>query len=293
MSALQERSVAVQGRQVRVLSAGPARERAVLLLQGGMAGVAPYCGGPHMWAPDLERWLAGQSLFVVDLPGHGGFTLAEGAPSLDLIGGQVAALMEALGPARFDVVGHDHGALVALWLGLNHPRLLASVSLAASPLAAPTGDSVGNLTLAGLPWPRASALSQAWALERISYSHHHIDRALLESCVTAADSQVYRHAAAIMGEDGYERSYLPSVRATKSRLYELCRGEGFPVPAQVIWAANDPLTPPERGFALYEVLAAGQPATRFTLVNRAGHLLFREQPEAFYRALMAFHEALA
>lgn len=292
MSALQERSVAVQGRQVRVLSGGPPRERALILLQGGMAGVAPYCGGPHLWAPALERWVA-QSLFVVDLPGNGGFALADGAPSLELVGGQVADLMRALGPARFDVVGHDHGALVALWLGLNHPRLLASVTLAASPLAPPTGDSIGNLTLAGLPQPRASAPSQAWALERISYSHQHIDRALLEGCVAAAESEIYRHAGAIMSQDGYERAYLPSVRATKSRLYELCRGEGFPVPAQVIWAANDPLTPPERGFALYSVLAARQPITRFALVNRAGHLLFREQPEAFYRALTAFHEALA
>jgi len=293
MSALRELSVAVEGRQVRLLSAGPPSARALLLLQGGMAGGAPYCGGPHLWAPAMEHWLEGQSLFVVDLPGNGGFALADGAPNLDLIGGQVAALMDSLGPARFDVVGHDHGALVALWLGLNHPRLLASVTLTASPLAPPTGDSVGNLTLTGLPRPRAGAPSQAWALERLSYSHQHIDRALLEACVNAAGGEIYRHAAAIMSQDGYERVYLPSVRATKARLYELCRGEGFPVPAQVIWAANDPLTQPERGFALYGVLAARQPITRFTLVNRAGHLLFREQPEVFYRALTAFHEALA
>nr|HRC85014.1 hypothetical protein [Thermoanaerobaculia bacterium] len=71
---------------------------------------------------------------------------------------------------------------------------IGAVTAVASLAAAPTGDSMENLTHAHPPAPRWSRDSQRWALERIVHSHHSIDDAFVDACVSAAAGAPHRAA---------------------------------------------------------------------------------------------------
>ena len=229
----------------------------LIYIHGGIPGVTPYASGPHIWGRKDK--------------------------TLELQGATVDAMVTNLAkqiPEKANLVGHDLGGLIALTIAYEMPERVRTVTAVASVAAAPSGDSVPNLTLAHPPKPLFSRESQRWALERVSYSQHHIDDALLDGCMQAAEKQKP------VGED-----FLPSLMAAKSKLYEVSRSRGFPVPAQVIWGTHDPLGTFEQGLWLFRLLAAKQKATQFHAINRAGSLLFREEPEQFNQVVSAFVES--
>jgi pimeloyl-ACP methyl ester carboxylesterase len=235
----------------------------LIFLSGAVPGLAAYASGPHIWGPVLDRF--------------------PGAKPLGLEGETVDAMVEAL-KRRIDqpahLVAHDVAGLVALLAAAELPQRVRSVSVVSSAAAAPSGDGVPNLTLAHPPLPLWGRESQRWALERVSYSHHHVDDALLDACVAAP-----RTASS--------DTYQPSLHAAKSRFYALCREQGYPVPAQVIWGTHDPLSSFEHGLWLFRILAAKQKAVHFHAINRAGALPFREEPAAFHQIVAAFIEGVA
>lgn len=236
----------------------------LIFVHGGIPGVTPYASGPHIWGPVLERFVNAKA---IEVQGETVDTMVES--------------VKAQLPKISHLVGHDLGGLVALTVACEAPERVRSVSAVASVAAAPTGDGVPNLTLAYPPQPLWSRESQRWALERVSYSHHHIDDALLDSCVQASRKQ-----------RPVKDEFLPSLMAAKAKFYEVCRSRGFPVSAQVIWGTHDPLGSFELGLWLFRLIAAKQKAVHFHAINRAGSLLFREEPEAFHQVVSAFVESV-
>jgi pimeloyl-ACP methyl ester carboxylesterase len=204
--------------------------------------------------------------------------------ALELKGATVEAQLEetraALKGDGVHLVGHDLGGLVALLAAAEAPQRVRSVTAVDSVAAAPTGDAVVNLTFAYPPQPLWSRRSQAWALERISYSHHHIDDSLLEACERAA-----KRRPPVPSDD-----FQPSVMAAKARLFEIARERGYPVPVQVIWGTEDPLGTFDQGLWLFRLLAQKQRVAQFHAINRSGALPFREAPEAFHQIVSAFIE---
>ena len=239
----------------------------LIFVDGGIPGATPYASGPHVWGKCL-------SLFDTEIA------------TVSVHGATVEAMVERLkGSIRQPVhlVGHDLGGLVALSVACQAPELVRSVTAVDAVAAAPTGDGVPNLTFAHPPLPRYSRDSQRWALERVSYSHHHIDDALLDACVVAADES----------RTTLSPLFMPSLMDAKSRFYARCRDEGFPVPAQVVWGTHDPLGSFEQGLWLFRVIAQKQKAAHFHAINRAGALPFREEPEAFHQVVSAFVDGVS
>ena len=232
-----------------------------VFIHGGVPGVTPYASGPHIWGNQ-----EGEKVTVT--------------------GGTVDAMTESVRKAikgKCHLVGHDLGGLIAFNLAIESPQLVSAVTAVASVAAAPTGDGVPDITLAHPPRPLWSRESQRWALERVSYSHRHIDDALLEGCVKAAARQ-----AAVDANE-----FVPSLMKAKSRFYEVCRSDGIKVPCQVIWGSHDPLGTLDHGLWLFRGLAQKQRAAQFHVINRAGALPFREEPEAFHHVVSAFQEGLS
>jgi pimeloyl-ACP methyl ester carboxylesterase len=239
-----------------------------LFLAGGIPGVTPYASGRHIWGRCLELFEG--KVQAVDL---------EGATVEEMVR-NVMAKLDSFDVGTCALVGHDLGGLVALGLGSEFPQKIKSVTAVAAVPAAPTGDGVPNLTFAHPPKPLWGRESQRWALERVSYSHQHIDDQLLDACVRAAERA--REASA---------QFMQSLMAAKSRFYAACREGGYPVPAQVLWGTHDPLASLEHGLWLYRMIAAKQAAAQFHAVNRAGSLPFREEPQAFHQIVAAFLES--
>lgn len=282
---LMRRSIKVNGVATAVL-ATPDCVAPLVLLSGGIPGLTPYCSGPHIWGRSIDALARERDVLAFDLGSGAGMPGAE--LSIDVLLGHVRATLAALGIRRCHMVAHDLAGLIALLLAAESPALIRGVGVVASVAAAPSGDGVDNLCFAHPPLPQRSRAAQRWALERVSYSHQHIDGALLDACVAAGATQ--RTAAAAMAETALADVFMPSLHAAKARLYEICRGAGVPVPVQVIWGTHDPLGTLEQGLALYQIIAARQPVTQFHVLNRCGSLPFREEPEAFLQVVKAFSE---
>jgi len=245
----------------------------MVLVHGGVPGITPYCSGPHIWGSSLEKAVA------IEVRG---LTVDAMTQSV-----RKAIMEKGAGKARCHLVGHDLGGLLALNVAIESPQLVSAVTAVASAAAAPTGDGLPDTTFAHPPKPLWSRESQRWALERISYSHHHIEDALLDACVSAAAKQ------RPMTPDAYANEFVPSLMKVKSRFYEVCRTDGIQVPCQVIWGSDDPLSSFDHGLWLFRGIAQKQRAAQFHVINRAGALPFREEPEAFRQIVSAFGEGIS
>ena len=95
---------------------GPAE--AVVLVHGWACSSAD-------WADVLPALRRSHHVVAWDLPGHGGRP-ASGPAGVEAFADETAALVEGLGAARVQVVGHSMGAAVALELVRRHPQLPVS-----------------------------------------------------------------------------------------------------------------------------------------------------------------------
>lgn len=265
---------------------------ATVFLQAPVPGVTPYCGGRHLWGRSLELLRTRRSI-CMDLPGCGDVDLGDSVPTVDAMATHVAERIRAEGLGQVQMVGHDVGALVALVLAMDHPGLLSGATLIASAWAAPSGDGVESYTLRHPPLPMWSADSQRWALERLSFSHLHVDEELVAQCVRAAERPAHRSAVTAMAGDGYARTFSASAMRAKFRFFQLARGAGLQVPLQVIAGMQDPQVSTAHMLSLFRIAAARQPRAQFHILNRSGAFPFREQPEDFMRIVQAFADGLA
>ena len=262
----------------------------MVFLHGGVPGVTPYASGGHLWGSVLAQFSTTATVLAIDSPGAGGTDLPTGPLTLDAIVAHAVACLERQGIRRAHWVGHDLGGLAALVIAMRHPQLVEALSIVASAAASPSGDMAENLTLAYPPVPRWSRASQAWALERISYSNAHIDEPLLADCMQAAAGEPHRLAVERQASLG--DALAASIAAAKADVYEACRNRGIERPVQIILGSHDPLVTVDQSMALFRLIAARQRAAHLHVINRAGSLPFREAPKAFYQLVTAFGAGL-
>jgi len=291
MTALQERLIDVAGVKTRVLSGGAPNAAATLFLHGAIPGVTPYCGGAHIWGEAPAAFLQHRHVIMPDLPGSGGTVQGAEALTVDTLGRHVMDMLSALSLQSVDVVGHDLGGLLGIWMGLSHPARVRSLSIIASPMCPPTADGFDNILLASPPQPLWSRESQAWALERLSQVHTHIDASLLDACAAAGRGEAHRKAVEYMNTS-YAGVFAPSMNRARHRLWQACHNDGLQVPTQIVWASHDPATSREHAMVLFNAIASRQPATQLHVVNRSGSFPFREQPAAFVHIVAAFEEGV-
>ena len=70
---------------------------------------------------------------------------------MDSLCRHVTALLSALSLDTADVVGHDLGGLMGVWMALSHPARVRSLSIVASPMCPPIADGLDNILLASAP----------------------------------------------------------------------------------------------------------------------------------------------
>lgn len=113
------------GVALHVAQAGPQDGPVVILLHGF----------PEFWYGWREQILAlAAAGFRVWAPDQRGYNLSEKPRGvrnyrLDALARDIVGLMDAAGVERACVVGHDWGAAVAWWLGINYPNRLAKLAI--------------------------------------------------------------------------------------------------------------------------------------------------------------------
>ncbi len=213
------------------------------------------------------RWFAynGYSVLAPDLPGH---SLSQGEPleTIETMGAWLADFLRATGAKPVHAVGHSQGFLDVLELARQAPELLKSITGVGTAGRIPVNpalieaarDSAGNAAEMLLLWgfgPDAQyGISAVPGMQPIAIGRQIMARnPLYEDLVACSE---------------YENG------ATVAELID--------VPAQLILARRDKLTPVKAGQAFAEKLGA-----RVTIVERYGHMLPIEAPRQTLHELRA------
>ncbi len=213
------------------------------------------------------RWFAynGYSVLAPDLPGH---SLSGGEPlqTIEAMGAWLADFLRATGAKPVHAVGHSQGFLDVLELARQAPELLKSVTGVGTAGRIPVnpalieaardsaGDAAEMLLLWGFGPDAQYGISAVPGMQPIAIGRQIMARnPLYEDLVACSD---YENGATV--------------------------AESIDVPAQLILARRDKLTPVKTGQAFAEKLGA-----RVTIVERFGHMLPIEAPRQTLHELRA------
>lgn len=220
-----------------------------------------------MW-DDLAAALA-QTYRVVrfDTRGHGGSPVPPGPYTVEELVGDVVALAEGLGLARFAYVGLSLGGMVGQALAAEHPDRVSALVLAC------TGPSFGDAAAWQERSSRVRAEGTAWLVEPTKgrwfpdgFVEAHPDRAqpLLDMIAGVSPEGYASCCDAIAGTDLTPR--LGAITA----------------PTRVIVGADDPVSPPAVGQVLVDHIRHAD----LVVVDGASHIANVAQPERFDAAVL-------
>jgi pimeloyl-ACP methyl ester carboxylesterase len=256
-------SVVIEGREIHYLAAGDPAGRAgqrVLYVHG--TGCNARVWGAHMAAVAPPH-----AAVAIDLPGHGR-SPGHGYRGIGDYTHFTVALAGALGWDRFVLVGHSMGGGVALLAALHHPERLSGLVLVDTGARLRVDPSLLRAAREAAAAGRRAAMDRDWAFAPGTA------RAVVEEveALTADTDPRVTHADWIADDTFDVMRRVSAIR----------------VPTLAVCGAEDRLTPVK----YHRFLAAHIPGCRLAVIEGAGHWVFREQPEAFTRAVRDFLDAL-
>lgn len=222
----------------------------------------------HMWDPQVAELSSHFRVLRHDRRGHGLSTAPEGMYSLADLGGDVIALLDALGIGSVHYCGLSIGGLVAQWLAVNAPQRLDRV------VACATAARIGS--------------AESWNARIAEVQAHGLHPLL------GATAERWFGAAFRATQPGQVAAILESFAATSVRGYAGCCAAlaaadlrtditRIEIPLLAIAGDQDPVCPPGDLQAIAGSVGNGRVA-----VLPGRHLLNIESPAAFNAALLQF-----
>jgi pimeloyl-ACP methyl ester carboxylesterase len=243
------------------------------VLEGGSGTPVVFfhsAGGLLRDNPFLEQLAQRYHVFAPEWPGYGDSTgeeLLEDMLDFTLHGWDV---VDALGLSRPHLVGHSMGGMIAAEMACLAPRDLGKLVL-----AAPAG-----LWMDEHPIPDIFALLP-FQLAELLFHDPQKGQALLTGGADLSDMDAlkdfYVASQRRLAMAGKILFPIPNRRLSK-RLYRLTAD------TLVVWGAADRLIIPEYAAHWKQLV----PRVRVQLIDRAGHMLPYEQPDAFVSAVRGF-----
>jgi 3-oxoadipate enol-lactonase len=241
--------------------------------QGAQVVVLSHSLGSSMamWDPQIEALESHYRVVRYDMRGHGGSNAPQGSYTLEQLGEDAVALLDALGIQTVHWVGLSIGGMIGQCIALEHADRLRSIVLCDTAAAVPED-------------------AQAMRKERIHTARGKGLEALVEPTMDRWFTPAYRRKNPPLLErirkqflatpvEGYigcseaigELNYL-------ERLHEIR------TPTLIIVGEDDQGTPVRSSEAIHERISD----SRLVVLPSAAHLSNVEQAEAFTRALMEF-----
>ncbi|HKT00012.1 MAG TPA: 3-oxoadipate enol-lactonase [Rugosimonospora sp.] len=232
---------------------------APVLVLGGSLGTTL-----DMWQPLLDELGGGYRVLRYDHRGHGGSPVPPGPYTVDELGRDVLALLDARGLDRVLYCGLSLGGMVGMWLAAHAPERIERLALLCTAAYLPAGqgyrDRAAQVRAAGVG-SVAEAVLARWFTVRYLARH---DVAGYRAMLAGTPAEGYAGCCeAIAAMD--LRPVLPRIVA----------------PTLVVSGSDDPAIPPPFG----EQIAAAVPGARFEALDDAAHLAAVEQPGAVARLL--------
>ncbi len=250
-----------QGARIHYEIEGPA-DGPVLLLSNSLGTDL------GMWSPQMPSLAARYRVLRYDSRGHGRSEAPEGPYTIDMLGQDAVAVLDAAGVERALFCGLSKGGMVGQWLGVNAP------------------DRVGRLVLAntaafiGAPevWNQRIETVRAQGMAAIVPGV--IDRWFTKPFQERAPDSVARIRDMLLATD--PEGYTACCAAVRDMDQRQAIG-AIRVPTLVIAGRHDLATSPEQG----RLIADTVPGARFLELD-AAHLSNIEAEAAFTHALLDF-----
>lgn len=225
----------------------------------------------EMWDAQAARFATDYRVLRYDTRGHGGSVVSPGPYSLDQLGGDVVALLDALDIARASFCGISMGGLIGLWLGVHAGDRLNQLAVCNS--AARIGSAEGWLARAALVREQGRA-----AMAELAASSP--GRWFTEAFVVAQPALVSKAQGWIAGiaPEGYAACCDALAQADLRADIAAIK-----VPTLLIAGASDPVTTVADANAMQQAIANSRVAE-----VPASHLSNLEAPAQFDEALAAF-----
>jgi 3-oxoadipate enol-lactonase len=254
-------TVDADGVPIRYVVEGP--EKAPVVLLSNSLGT-----DLTMWDAQAAAWSREHRVVRYDTRGHG----RSGAPAmdytLDRLGADALAVLDAVGATRAAVVGVSLGGQTALWLAVNAPERITRA------VAANTAPKVGTAEA----WNERIALIRSEGMDAVSDAV--VDRFFSPAFQRAHPEVVAAVLAIVRGTDA--DGYAGCCAALRDADLRPDVGR-ISQPLLVIGGQHDLATPVAEAVDL----KAAVPGARLELLE-AAHLSNLEEPEAFTRLVGAF-----
>ncbi len=212
----------------------------------------------------------GYGVLAADLPGHG---KSEGPPltSIPAMGDWLAALIDAAGLKEAALVGHSMGSLVALECAARHPDRVRALALVGAAAAMPVHPEL--LAAAEANDRAAYEAICFWGFSRPAQLGR--DQAP-GMWMVGSGVELLAH-----GPGGVLHTDLAACAAYRDGLESAAK---VTCPVRLILADSDFMTPLKGGKALADAFHAAETI----ILNRCGHMIMAEQPDATLDALIGF-----
>jgi len=238
-------------------------------------------GGPavlfsHAIGGDLSMWDAqarpfGERFRVVryDTRGHGGSGPGGAEHSIEMLGADALAVLDALGIERAHFVGLSQGAMTGMWLAAHHPGRIERLVLANTTAHIPARDMlngwIATARSQGLD-SIAPPVMTGWLCAKFRQAQPERTKALVEAFRTMPPEGFAASVAVLRDSD--RRGELKDIKA----------------PTLVIAGIEDG----PRGSDAAQALVDAIPGARRADIPDAAHLSPIENPEAFNAAVLEF-----
>ncbi|HTH98924.1 MAG TPA: alpha/beta fold hydrolase [Stellaceae bacterium] len=226
-----------------------------------------------MWDELRQRLAPHARLILADTRGHGRSSAPAAPYTLDRLGLDAVAVLDALGIDRAVICGLSLGGLVGQWLGIYRPERIAGLALAntASSFPPPSlwQDRAKQVLASGLP-PFVAPTLGRWLTERFQAANP-ARTAEIAATIAATSRQGYAGCCTVLADSDLS----PSLSA-------------IACPTIVLAGWHDPSTTPAQAATLTSAISGAK-----LIELDAAHLSAVEAPEAFAQAIISFLPAAA
>lgn len=223
----------------------------------------------HMWDDQIAAFADDHRILRYDSRGHGKSDAPKGPYSIEMLGRDAIALLDALGFDKVDYCGLSKGGMVGQWLGTHAPQRFRKMAYCNTSSFMPTRE-MWNDRAAKVRADGAASIGQLI-----------VDRWFTPAFQKSAPERVAKVSAMIDATPGEGYGACCEAIAEMDQRESI---KAIDLPVLVIGGADDPSTPPAHA----EQISAAIKGSKLVILPEAAHLSNIEQMDLFNAALKDF-----
>lgn len=223
----------------------------------------------HMWDDQMSTFESDYRILRYDSRGHGKSGAPAGAYSIEILGGDAIALLDALAIERTFWCGLSKGGMVGMWLGTNHSSRFEKMAYCNTSPYMPGADM----------WAARAKTAREDGMATLEATI--VDRWFTPAFQASSPERVDIVRKQILSTPGGGYAGCCDAIGAMDQRETI---KSIDLPVLVVAGADDPATPPEHGKLIADSIAGAG----LVILEKAAHLSNIEQTERFNAAVKTF-----